>query len=118
SILTFVTVCSYDGPLLEEKALLRAAESGLSSPEYVSLCGWLASRLKPLCSLEESISSGSDDLESLQVEMSGLLRELHCPHEEGLSGTPKGTVGNTKKHLQFLCTYSPSLIQIVFVWSQ
>lgn len=50
---------SYDGPLLEEKALLTAAEGGLSSPEYVDLCRWLASRLKPLCELEESITSGS-----------------------------------------------------------
>lgn len=50
---------SYDGPLLEEKALLTAAEGGLSSPEYVDLCKWLASRLKPLCELEESITSGS-----------------------------------------------------------
>uniref|UniRef100_A0A8C7Y268 Family with sequence similarity 98 member B n=1 Tax=Oryzias sinensis TaxID=183150 RepID=A0A8C7Y268_9TELE len=108
-ILDSLDQLGYDGPLLEEKALLRAAESGLSSPEYVSLCGWLASRLKPLCSLEESITSGSDDLESLQVEMSGLLRELHCPYEEGLSGTPKGTVGNTKKHLQFLLFLSSEL---------
>lgn len=49
---------SYDGPLLEEKALLRAAEGGLSSQEYVDLCRWLVTRLKPLCDLEESITSG------------------------------------------------------------
>ena len=52
------TVYSYDGPLLEENALARAAEGGLSSPEYVNLCAWLASRLNKLCDLEESISSG------------------------------------------------------------
>lgn len=51
-------LCSYEGPLLDEKALLRAAEGGLSSHEYVELCRWLATRLKPLCSLEESITSG------------------------------------------------------------
>lgn len=49
---------SYDGPLLDEKALLRAAEGGLSSSEYVELCRWLATRLKSLCGLEESITSG------------------------------------------------------------
>ena len=51
-------VRSYDGPLQEEKALLRAAEGGLSSAEYVELCRWLSSRLEPLCGLEESITSG------------------------------------------------------------
>lgn len=51
-------VRSYDGPLLEEKALLRAAEGGLQSLEYVDLCKWLSARLKPLCDLEESITSG------------------------------------------------------------
>uniref|UniRef100_A0A3B3C2U7 Family with sequence similarity 98 member B n=1 Tax=Oryzias melastigma TaxID=30732 RepID=A0A3B3C2U7_ORYME len=114
-ILDSLDQLGYDGPLLEEKALLRAADSGLSSPDYVNLCSWLASRLKPLCNLEESITSGSDDMESLQVEMSGLLRELHCPYEDAPSGVPQGAVGNTKKHLQFLCTHSPSLIQIVTV---
>lgn len=52
------TVRSYDGPMLGEKPLLKAAEEGLSSPEYVELCKWLTSRLKPLCDLEESITSG------------------------------------------------------------
>lgn len=56
--LSSLTLRSYDGPLLEEKALLGAAESGLSSPEYVDLCRWLTSTLKPLCDLEESITSG------------------------------------------------------------
>ncbi|XP_024124522.1 protein FAM98B [Oryzias melastigma] len=108
-ILDSLDQLGYDGPLLEEKALLRAAESGLSSPEYVNLCSWLASRLKPLCNLEESITSGSDDMESLQVEMSGLLRELHCPYEDAPSGVPQGAVGNTKKHLQFLLFLSSEL---------
>lgn len=53
-----MAVVSYGGPLLEEKALLRAAEGGLSSSEYVDLCRWLAFRLKPLCDLEETITSG------------------------------------------------------------
>ncbi|XP_056282062.1 protein FAM98B [Pseudoliparis swirei] len=48
----------YGGPLREEEALLGAAAGGLSSPEYVELCRWLASRLQLLCGLEESITSG------------------------------------------------------------
>ena len=48
---------SYDGPLLEEEALVKAAEAGLASAKYVNLCRWLVLQLKPLCNLEEVISS-------------------------------------------------------------
>ncbi|XP_068194635.1 protein FAM98B isoform X2 [Antennarius striatus] len=100
-ILDSLEQLGYDGPLLEEKALLRAAEGGLSSVEFVNLCRWLASRLNPLCGLEESISSGPDNIDSLQVEMSGLLKELHCPHEETVSGILKGSLSNPEDCLKF-----------------
>lgn len=45
----------------------------------------------------------ADDLDSLQVEMSGLLKELHCPHEEIVSGILKGSASNTNDHLKFAC---------------
>ncbi|KAM9354254.1 protein FAM98B [Pholidichthys leucotaenia] len=106
-ILDSLEQLGYDGPLLEEKELLRATEGGLSSPEYVDLCRWLSSRLKPLCDLEESITSGPDDMESLQVEMSGLLKELHCPSE--VSGILKGSVKNKKDHLKFILFLSLEL---------
>ncbi|XP_062296383.1 protein FAM98B [Scomber scombrus] len=99
----------YDGPLMEEKALLEAAQAGLSSQEYVDLCRWLSSRLKLLCDVEESITSDPDDLESLQVEMSGLLRELHCPHEEVISGILKGSTRDTKDHLKIVLFLSSEL---------
>ncbi|XP_029316270.1 protein FAM98B [Cottoperca gobio] len=99
----------YDGPLLEEKALLGAAEGGLSSPEYVELCRWLASRLQPLCGLEESITSGPDEMVSLQLEMSGLLKELHCPYEEVVSAILKGSVRNKKDHLKCVLFLSSEL---------
>ncbi|KAM4541830.1 protein FAM98B [Odontesthes bonariensis] len=108
-ILDSLEQLSYGGPLLEEKALLRAAEGGLSSPEYVDLCRWLADGLKPLCDLEESLTSGSDEVDSLQVEVSGLLKELHCPYEEALSGILRGSVRNTKDHLKFLLFLSSEL---------
>ncbi|XP_051251745.1 protein FAM98B [Dicentrarchus labrax] len=108
-ILDSLEQLGYDGPVLEEKALLRAAEGGLSSPEYVDLCRWLASRLKPLCGLEESITSGPDDIDSLQVEMSGLLKELHCPYKEVVSGILKGSVPNAKDHLKFVLFLSSEL---------
>ncbi|KAM7403260.1 hypothetical protein PAMA_003945 [Pampus argenteus] len=99
----------YDGPLMEEKALLGAAQGGLSSQEYVDLCRWLASRLKLQCDLEESITSGPDDLDSLQVEMSGFLKELHCPHEEAVSGILKGSTQSTRDHLKFVLFLSSEL---------
>ncbi|KAL7379605.1 hypothetical protein ABVT39_002235 [Epinephelus coioides] len=108
-ILDSLEQLGYDGPLLDEKALLGAAEGGLSSPEYVDLCRWLASRLKPLCDLEESITSGPDDMDSLQLEMSGLLKELHCPHEAVVSGILKGSVRSTKDHLKFVLFLSSEL---------
>ncbi|XP_034715101.1 protein FAM98B [Etheostoma cragini] len=108
-ILDSLEQLGYDGPLLEEKALLGAAASGLSSPEYVDLCRWLTSTLKPLCALEESITSGPDDIDSLQVEMSGLLKELHCPYHELVSGITKGRARNTEDHLKFILFLSSEL---------
>ncbi|KAM9341086.1 protein FAM98B [Symphorus nematophorus] len=108
-ILDSLEQLGYDGPLLEEKALLSAAEGGLSSAQFVELCRWLVSRLQPLCDLEESITSGPDDMDSLQVEMSGLLKELQCPHEEVVSGILKGSVLKTKDHLKFVLFLSSEL---------
>ncbi|XP_042356140.1 protein FAM98B [Plectropomus leopardus] len=108
-ILDSLEQLGYDGPLLEEKALLGAVEGGLSSAQYVDLCRWLTSRLKPLCGLEESITSGPEDMDSLQVEMSGLLKELHCPYEEVVSGILKGSVRSTKDHLKFVLFLSSEL---------
>lgn len=53
----FISPCSYTGPLLEEEALNKAAENGLSSPEFFELCVWLGSQIKSLCNMEESITS-------------------------------------------------------------
>uniref|UniRef100_A0A3Q3WUM9 Uncharacterized protein n=1 Tax=Mola mola TaxID=94237 RepID=A0A3Q3WUM9_MOLML len=108
-ILDSLEQLGYDGPLLQEKALLTAVEGGLSSPEYVDLCGWLAARLKPLCDLEENITSGPDDVDSLQVEVSGLLRELNCPYEDVISAILKGSVPKSKDHLKCLLFLSSEL---------
>ncbi|XP_065822252.1 protein FAM98B [Labrus bergylta] len=108
-ILDSLEQLGYGGPLLEEKALLTAAEGGLSSAEFVDLCRWLASKLKPLCGLEESITSDPGDLDSLQLEMSGLLKELHCPHEDVVSGILKGSVPVAKDHLKCVLFLSSEL---------
>ncbi|KAM9842670.1 protein FAM98B [Aulostomus maculatus] len=103
-ILDSLEQLGYDGPLREEEALLKAAKGGPSSPEYLDLWRWLVCRLKPLCDLEENITSGPEDLDSLQVDMSGLLKELRCPYD--VSGIVKG---NTKDHLRFLLFLSSEL---------
>ncbi|XP_054652546.1 protein FAM98B [Dunckerocampus dactyliophorus] len=103
-ILDSLEQLGYDGPLKEEAVLLQAANGGLSSAEYVDLCRWLVSRLKPLCNLEESITSGPEDMDSLEVDMRGLLKELCCPYE--VSAIVRG---NTKDHLKFLLFLSSEL---------
>lgn len=63
-VLTFYIFLSrYKGPLLEEQALIKAAEGGLSSPEFSELCVWLGSQIKSLCNLEESITSAGIAIE-------------------------------------------------------
>lgn len=59
-LLMFICVqilCRYTGALLEEEALKKAAENGLSSPEFFELCIWLGSQIKSLCNMEESITA-------------------------------------------------------------
>lgn len=55
-LLMFIALHRYTGPLLEEEALNKAVENGLSSPEFFDLCVWLGSQIKPLCNMEESIT--------------------------------------------------------------
>ncbi|XP_057715116.1 protein FAM98B [Corythoichthys intestinalis] len=103
-ILDSLEQLGYDGPLTEEGALLEAARGGLSSVQYVGLCRWLVSRLKPLCDLEENITTGSDDLESLEVDMRGLLKELCCPYDASAIRN-----GNAKDYLKFILFLSSEL---------
>ncbi|XP_072314067.1 protein FAM98B isoform X2 [Eucyclogobius newberryi] len=92
-ILDSLEQLGYSGPLLQDGALLGAAEAGLGSSQLLELCVWLCSRLKELCGLEESITSGPEE-ESLRLELSGLLKELHCPCERLLSGLLRGTTSS------------------------
>ncbi|XP_024286044.1 protein FAM98B isoform X1 [Oncorhynchus tshawytscha] len=106
-ILDALEQVGYEGPLQTEERLVRACEGGLLSTEYVNLCMWLASRLKPLCDLEESISSGSGDTDGLQFEMSGMLKELQCPYQGLVSGIIQEGLQNKKDYLKlvlFLCS--------------
>uniref|UniRef100_K9IJ38 Family with sequence similarity 98 member B n=1 Tax=Desmodus rotundus TaxID=9430 RepID=K9IJ38_DESRO len=100
----------YKGPLLEEQALIKAAEGGLSSPEFSELCVWLGSQIKSLCNLEESITSaGGDDLESFQLEISGFLKEMACPYSVLISGDVKDRLKKKDDCLKLLLFLSSEL---------
>ncbi|KAL9952294.1 hypothetical protein ACROYT_G039529 [Oculina patagonica] len=77
----------FDGPLLEEGALSVAVQGEHLSPDFMSLCVWLAEHLKPLCSIQEHVTEKEDE-ETFRMEMSGLLNELGCPHSQllGVNG--------------------------------
>ncbi|XP_035745677.1 protein FAM98B [Egretta garzetta] len=101
----------YTGPLLEEEALDKAAENGLSSREFSELCVWLGSQIKSLCNMEESITStdGDKDIESFQLEISGFLREMACPYSSLTSGDIKGRLREKEDCLKLLLFLSTEL---------
>jgi hypothetical protein len=43
------------------------------------------------------------DIDGLQLEMSSLLKELHCPYKAVLAGILKGQLQIKKHNLQLLC---------------
>ncbi|XP_066438067.1 protein FAM98B-like [Eleutherodactylus coqui] len=72
----------YTGPLSNEDDLLRSCESGAACQLFTSLCVWLVSELKSVSNLEDNVSptEGPADSETFQLEMSGVISELHCPY--------------------------------------
>uniref|UniRef100_A0A8C3UZ38 Family with sequence similarity 98 member B n=1 Tax=Catharus ustulatus TaxID=91951 RepID=A0A8C3UZ38_CATUS len=105
---TDVYLCRYTGALLEEDALKKAAENGLSSPEFFELCIWLGSQIKSLCNMEESITA-TDDIESFQLEISGFLREMSCPYSSLVSGDIKDRLREKDDCLKLLLFLSTEL---------
>ncbi|KAG8126218.1 hypothetical protein E2320_021307, partial [Naja naja] len=104
-ILDALEALGYEGPLLDEDALNKAAECGLASKIFVSFV------IQPLCNLEESISStaGGEDVESLQLEMSGFLKELACPYSTLVSGEIKDRLKKKEDCLKVLLFLSTEL---------
>lgn len=51
-----------------------------------------------------------DDMDSLKLEMSGSLKELHCPYEKLVSGILNGGELKPKDHLKFICMFSVNLL--------
>ncbi|XP_044292659.1 protein FAM98B [Varanus komodoensis] len=110
-ILDALEALGYKGPLLDEDALNKAAETGLASQDFCELCVWLSSQIQPLCNLEESISAtaGGEDIESLQLEMSGFLKELACPYPALVSGEIKERLKKKEDCLKVLLFLSTEL---------
>lgn len=44
-----------------------------------------------------------DDMDGLRLEMSGLLKELHCPFKDVVSGILTGSQQSTKDYLKCVC---------------
>ncbi|KAJ8341181.1 hypothetical protein SKAU_G00334720 [Synaphobranchus kaupii] len=108
-ILDILEQLGYNGPLLKEDVLVKTSESGLSSPEYINLCVWLTSRLKRLCGLEENLSADPGDIDGLQFEISGLLKELSCPYPTLVSGDVQRRLKNKDDCLKLILFLSSEL---------
>uniref|UniRef100_A0A8D0HP38 Family with sequence similarity 98 member B n=1 Tax=Sphenodon punctatus TaxID=8508 RepID=A0A8D0HP38_SPHPU len=116
-ILDTLEALGYQGPLLEEDALNKAVENGLSAPEFSELCIWLSSQIKSVCDLEEGITSTADgkDVESFQLEISGFLKEMACPYSALVSGEMNDRLKKKEDCLKLLLFLSTELqaLQIV-----
>ncbi|XP_068106667.1 protein FAM98C [Hyperolius riggenbachi] len=99
------------GPLTDEDALLRSCEMGAACQHFTSLCVWLVSQLKSVSSLVESVSptEGPDDAETFQLEISGLMNELHCPYVCLTSGNVTSRLHSPRNCLQLIVFLSTEL---------
>ena len=95
----------YSGPCSAAAALSAAVADGPRSAEFRQLVCWLTERLVPLCDLEETASAESD-ADDFQLELSGVLRELRCPHAVLLDGPTQQRLATRPARLlllDFLC---------------
>uniref|UniRef100_A0A8C5PTF0 Family with sequence similarity 98 member C n=1 Tax=Leptobrachium leishanense TaxID=445787 RepID=A0A8C5PTF0_9ANUR len=100
----------YLGPLCARGALLGSCGRGAACARYTALCVWLVSELKAVCPLVDDVcpTEGPQDADAFQVEMSGLLGELHCPY-------PSLTAGDVTSRLT--CTTN-CLLALVFLGTE
>ncbi|XP_028847849.1 protein FAM98B [Denticeps clupeoides] len=83
----------YDGPLRDEASLCGAADVGLSSPHFASLCDWLTARLQRVL-----YGDGGEQ----QLEVGALLDALCCPFPGFASMVTEGRLKTRKDHLKLL----------------
>lgn len=92
-------------PEVTAAGLTSALDAGPASAEFRRLLVWLAAQLTPLCQLEATLPAEADAAD-LQLELSGLLRELHCPHAALLEGPVQARLETRAARLtllDFLC---------------
>ncbi|XP_069763617.1 protein FAM98A-like isoform X2 [Narcine bancroftii] len=72
----------YTGQLFKEGVWPQGVEEDACSLQFTAACSWLVSELKAVSLLEECLTptTGPEDAETFQLEVSGLLSELHCPY--------------------------------------
>lgn len=101
----------YSGPLSEEDALLDSCELGAACQQFTALCVWLVSELKSVSYLVENVSptEGSADAETFQLEMSGVMNELHCPYSSLTTGNVTSRLYSPSNCLQLLVFLSTEL---------
>ncbi|XP_073405207.1 protein FAM98A-like [Dendrobates tinctorius] len=101
----------YSGPLSSEDALLLSCESGAECQLFTSLCVWLLSELKSVTYLMENVSptEGPADSETFQLEMSGVMSELHCPYTSLTSGNVISRLMKPTNCLQLIVFLSTEL---------
>ncbi|KAM3829905.1 protein FAM98C [Vipera latastei] len=94
------------------KTFTQVAEAGVSSPQFMTLCSWLVSELRTLCQLEEDVTpvQGPEDAETFQIEISGLLGELHCPYPSLTTGDLMARLSTRDNRLQLLYFLSSELL--------
>ncbi|XP_078287219.1 protein FAM98A-like isoform X2 [Rhinoraja longicauda] len=110
----------YSGQLLEEGALAQGLEEGASSQHFTAACAWLVSELNQVTLLEERITptTGAADAETFQLEVSGLLSELHCPYPSLTTGSPTSRLHDTQPCLQLLQFLGSELQAARLLWSR
>ncbi|KAG8552697.1 hypothetical protein GDO81_003007 [Engystomops pustulosus] len=101
----------YTGPLSREEALLCSCEAGAECQLFTSLCVWLVSELKSVSHLVENVSptEGPADSETFQLEMSGVMSELHCPYTSLTTGNVTSRLLEPANCLQLIVFLSTEL---------
>ncbi|XP_053330900.1 protein FAM98B-like [Spea bombifrons] len=117
-LLDTLEALGYKGPLMDEAMLATALEAGLTSPEFLELLCWLSSQIKLLGNLEETICAEGDDIESIQLEVSGFLKELSCPYPTLVSGVLTGRLKNQVDCLKLLLFLGTELQAMLILQSK
>uniref|UniRef100_UPI00358EE6E5 protein FAM98A-like isoform X2 n=1 Tax=Myxine glutinosa TaxID=7769 RepID=UPI00358EE6E5 len=79
---------SYSDVAGDEEALEKLVTGGVESPKFTGHCARMVAELRMLSSLEESLTAtnSAEEAGTFQLEVSGLLAEMHCPYKTLTSG--------------------------------